>query len=141
MIGNRLFSRGATLDRGPRESRYNVSHKRFPRFSTRLKLLLAGLLVVGIGFIIYLFANPPVPPTLLLQAAKMSLDTSSKEGAIRYAEKSYRHAEELIKSGWMEMARQNGRLAPLRNYQKADSLLMAAIKAASDAGLEAKDFV
>jgi hypothetical protein len=70
------------------------------------------------------------PPTADLNTAKANLDKAAKTGALRYSEKSYRQAEKLMKSGWMEMAYQNGKFAPFRNYRKADSLLTLANKTA-----------
>jgi L,D-peptidoglycan transpeptidase YkuD (ErfK/YbiS/YcfS/YnhG family) len=81
------------------------------------------------------------PPAQSLEIAKASLDKAAKSGAIRYAEKKYREAENLMKTGWMEMARQNGRFAPLRQYQAADSILNLATKTAVQAGQDAVDFV
>ncbi|MFH1863041.1 MAG: L,D-transpeptidase [bacterium] len=65
-------------------------------------------------------------PVVSLNQAKAALDSAAAVGALRYTEETYREAEQLIQDGWMEMARQNGRLAPFRNYYKADSLLQAA---------------
>jgi L,D-peptidoglycan transpeptidase YkuD (ErfK/YbiS/YcfS/YnhG family) len=68
-----------------------------------------------------------------LENAKTALRQAEKAGALRYAEEKYRLAEKLEKSGWLEMARQNGRLAPFRNYRHADSLLTLATQTARDA--------
>jgi L,D-peptidoglycan transpeptidase YkuD (ErfK/YbiS/YcfS/YnhG family) len=73
------------------------------------------------------------PPTSSLDRAKSALKMAADAGALKYAEDQYRAAEAMIKSGWMEMAHQNGRLALFRNYHKADSLLLLATKTAIDA--------
>ena len=66
------------------------------------------------------------PPTARFNDAKGNLEKAMKVGALRYSETGYREAERIFKAGWMEMAHQNGKLAPLRNYHKADSLLSIA---------------
>jgi murein L,D-transpeptidase YafK len=68
-----------------------------------------------------------------LESAKFALKEAEKSGALRYAEPQYRFAEGMIKFGWMEMARQNGRLAPFRNYHAADSILAQALEGARQA--------
>jgi hypothetical protein len=84
-------------------------------------------------WVVYLFLTPAEPPVTLLSSAKLALETARSAGAPRYSAVAYRNAEKLVNAGWMEMSYQNGRLAPLRNYDKADSLLMQAIKVASGA--------
>ena len=73
------------------------------------------------------------PPIQSLENAKLALNQAIKASALRYAEKPYRSAQEILQKGWMEMARQNGRLAPFRNYQVADSLLNLATEMAHQA--------
>jgi hypothetical protein len=85
--------------------------------------------------------NPAEPPVWLLQSAKGAVQSAHQAGALRYSERTYRNAETLVNQGWMEMARQNGRLAPWRNYDKADSLLLLAVKTASDAASQARTYV
>jgi L,D-peptidoglycan transpeptidase YkuD (ErfK/YbiS/YcfS/YnhG family) len=68
-----------------------------------------------------------------LDGAKAALKQAADAGAIRYAEGEYRTAETLVKSGWLELAHQRGRLAPFRNYHSADSLLSLAARTARDA--------
>jgi L,D-peptidoglycan transpeptidase YkuD (ErfK/YbiS/YcfS/YnhG family) len=80
-------------------------------------------------------------PTGLLDKAKKNLETASKSGALRYSEKRYREAETLMKAGWMEMAYQNGRFAPLRRYHKADSLLNLACLTALSAAAETDSII
>jgi L,D-peptidoglycan transpeptidase YkuD (ErfK/YbiS/YcfS/YnhG family) len=69
----------------------------------------------------------------LLDSAKLALEQAANSGALRYAEVEYRAAENLVRAGWMEIARQNGRLGPFRNYHDADSLLTLSIVKSSDA--------
>jgi hypothetical protein len=81
------------------------------------------------------------PPVGSLQNAKLALNQALKGSVLRYAEKTYRTAEKLLHSGWMEMARQNGRLSPFRNYEVADSLLNLAILTAKQATSLAQDSI
>ncbi len=74
-------------------------------------------------------------PVARLQNAKDALAHAADAGALRYAEPTYRNAEQCLQTGWMELARQNGHLAPLRDYQLADSLL----KMATSLALQAED--
>jgi hypothetical protein len=76
------------------------------------------------------------PPVGLLERSKSALNQAAEAGALRYSEKTYRVAEDLIKTGWMEMARQNGRFAPFRDYKKADSILNLALEMAHQATRE-----
>ena len=105
------------------------------------KLLAVVLALVPVIWVIYLFLTPAEPPVTLLSSAKLTLETAKNAGALRYSEAAYRKAEGLVNIGWMEIARQNGRLAPFRNYDKADSLLMQAIKVASNATTSAQQFL
>lgn len=73
------------------------------------------------------------PPVAALDGAKVALKLASDVGALRYAEDQHRVSEKLLRDGLMEMAHQNGRLAPFRNYHNADSLLALAAKTARDA--------
>ncbi|RJP77055.1 MAG: murein L,D-transpeptidase [Candidatus Zixiibacteriota bacterium] len=79
------------------------------------------------------------PPQAALEGARSALDSASAAGALRYAEKAYREAESTYKSGMMEVARQKGRLAPLRRFQTADSLLTRAFNLAWEAARQARD--
>jgi hypothetical protein len=69
-------------------------------------------------------------PVARLQNAKDALAHAETAGALRYAELTYRNAEECLQNGWMELARENGHLAPFRDYHKADSLLRMAVSLA-----------
>ncbi len=79
------------------------------------------------------------PPQAALDHARAAVDSAAHAGALRYAETPYRAAEVLMKNGWMEMARQKGRLAPFRNFKLADSLLAQALFKASEAERLAKE--
>ena len=88
---------------------------------------IAGISGILISLIVYGCQEPPVT---ILDAARANLNKAAQIGALRYSEKHYREAEKLMKSGWMEMAYQNGKFLPFRKYQKADSLLSLASKTA-----------
>lgn len=105
------------------------------------KLLIVTACLIPMVWVVYLFLTPPEPPEILLQSAKLALDTADKAGARRYSEGTYRNAEELVEAGWMEMAHQKGRLAPFRNFHKADSLLLLALKTANDATIQTREYV
>lgn len=81
------------------------------------------------------------PPMTSLENAKARLAEAAKTGAVRYAQPTYRKAEQLVQSGWLEIARQNGRLGPLRDYKAADSILSLAVIAANDATAKTKDSI
>jgi hypothetical protein len=80
-------------------------------------------------------------PVARLENAKMALRQAEAAGALRYSQLSYRAAEELVQSGWMELARQNGRLAPFRDYSSADSILRLAFATAIKAENSARDSI
>jgi hypothetical protein len=105
------------------------------------KLVVILVILIPLSVVGYMFAYPPDPPLALLQSAKGTILAASDAKALRYSSQAYRNAEELMKSGWMEMAYQQGRLAPFRNYDKADSLLMQAIKAATDATTQTRTYI
>ena len=73
------------------------------------------------------------PPVSSLEKAKIALKQAADAGALRYNVDQYRLSEDLLKKGWMEMARQKGRLAPFRNYHIADSILTLANSQALEA--------
>lgn len=73
-----------------------------------------------------------------MERARSALERAAGVGAIRYAEADYRRAEAVFQEGQMEMARQNGRLAPWRDYATADSLLRAAFESADKAARDAQ---
>jgi hypothetical protein len=140
MIGNRMFPRRAAVNGGPSANYRIHTSRRLSRPRLRTLIILAALLFVA-GGIAFLFLNPPMPPTILLDNARLALDEAVKRDAPRYSEATYRTAERLMKDGWMEMAHQNGRLAPFRDYRIADSLLQAAYSAAMDAAAQAVTYV
>lgn len=81
----------------------------------------------------------PKPPTLRLKYAKESLERAADAGAISYSTERYRRAEKLIQQGWMEIARQNGRISIFRDYRRADSLLIKAIDLAEEGAQATQD--
>jgi L,D-peptidoglycan transpeptidase YkuD (ErfK/YbiS/YcfS/YnhG family) len=89
--------------------------------------------------LVIVLAGCDKPPTQSLDNAKARLTDAGKAGAIRYAEPTYRKAEKLVQAGWLEIARQNGRLGPLRDYKAADSILALSILASQDAIAKVKD--
>ena len=97
-----------------------------------------GTILAGLTFVVLLLGGCQDAPVGSLDKAKQALVQAAKAGALRYSEKTYRNAEELMKSGWMEMARQNGRLAPFRDYKTADSLLNLAFETAQTAMKDAQ---
>lgn len=117
----------------------NRGHR--PHLPSLKKLLIVTACLIPLVWVVYLFLTPPEPPEVLLQSARLALDTAEKAGARRYSEGIYRDAEGLMKAGWMEMAFQKGRLVPFRNYRKADSLLLVALKTANDATAQTRDYL
>lgn len=97
------------------------------------------LIVVFLSVVGVLFFPSPHPPVTSLEKAKLSLNLAAKASALRYAEQTYRSAEEMMQKGWMEMARQNGRLAPFREYRLADSLLNLAGQMGHQAAKESQE--
>jgi len=141
MIGSNPFSRGAAVRSGPSGTFRTVTPTPDRRpIRTRLIVIIGIILIVAVSLAV-LFMNPAEPPVWLLQSAKGAVQSAHGAGALRYSEKAYRNAEALVNQGWMEMAHQNGQLAPLRNYDKADSLLLLAVKTASDAATQARTYV
>jgi hypothetical protein len=88
--------------------------------------------VIVLSGLFLLFLPYQHPPVTSLENAKSALKQAAKTGALRYEKQSYRSAEKLMQEGWMEMAHQNGRLAPFRNYQVADSILKLAAEIAHE---------
>lgn len=77
------------------------------------------------------------PPASRLQTAKLALDTAQRSGATRHAETPYRAAESLLRTALREVGRQKGRLAPLRDYAVAETLLSHTIVLANRASRDA----
>jgi len=84
-------------------------------------------------FLVIMTISCEQPPTSSLDRAKSALKMAADAGAIKYALEQYRTAETMVKTGWMEIAHQNGRLAPFRDYHKADSILILATHTAIEA--------
>lgn len=101
-------------------------------------IILASLVLLGSSFFLVGCQDPPAAS---LERAKKALEHASNMGAIKYAENTYRSAEQLVQQGWMEMARQQGRLGPFRNFKPADSILNLAYETANRATEEAGTFV
>lgn len=80
-------------------------------------------------------------PLSALERARAALESASTAGALRYASIQYHDAERILQQGRLEMARQNGRLAPFRDYDRADSIYAAAFDAAVKAESDAKNFI
>ncbi len=106
-----------------------------------MEILRRRIIFLALGPIMatLLFAACQKPPLASLENAKKELDKAAEAGAIKYAEREYRQAENLINSGWLELSRQNGRLFILRNYKSADSLLNQGAELAAAARKEAID--
>lgn len=88
------------------------------------------LLLVGGGLFL---SGCQEAPIALQDSAKAALDSAAAAGAVRYAEKTYREAEATLRDGILEVAHQKGRLAPLRRYDVADSLLGQAYQLGQEA--------
>lgn len=101
-------------------------------------MLVVLIVVVFSGLAVYFFPGQN-PPTSSLDNAKLALDQAAKGSALRYAKPTYRSAQQLMQKGWMEMAHQNGKLAPFRNYRVADSLLLLAVQMAHQAASQAQE--
>jgi len=78
-------------------------------------------------------------PLSSFENARSALRLAAGAGAVKYAEKQYREAETLLKNGRLEMARQNGRLAFLRDYKVADSLFKLSSQISRQAIKDAED--
>ncbi len=97
----------------------------------------ATVVVLTAGVVVLTYSDNP--PLLALETAKSRVATAAKAGAIRYAEPVYRKAEQLVQQGWLEIARQNGRVAALRDYQSAKALLALAGATADSAKAKTED--
>lgn len=141
MIGSRLLPWGSAVKSDPHSDKYRLpSHRRSPR--VRLRTIIIGsclLAIAAVGLLLFLY--PPLPPMSLLSDARNALESASKVGALRYSETLLRSAEGQVQEGWLEIARQNGRLAPFRNYAVADSILLTAIQTAQDAARKAREMI
>jgi len=95
---------------------------------------LAG---AALGISVFILGCQDVPQFLVDKAAS-ALAEAEQARAVRYAESEYDKAAELLRAGRLEIARQSGRLAFLRDYDAADSILISALRAARQAQLEAQ---
>jgi len=82
---------------------------------------LLAVLILSIGC-----AQPP--PTSLLDSARTALKTAAAAGAIKQSEWEYRQSEAYLNRGWMEIARQKGRIWFLRDFGSAEVLLKRSIE-------------
>jgi len=73
------------------------------------------------------------PPESSLQAAETALRAARTARATEFAPSTYRRAASRTDDGRMELAKQKGRLAPLRDFAAADSLLRLAAQTAIQA--------
>lgn len=80
-------------------------------------------------------------PLSSLEKARSALESASAAGALRYASIQYHEAEDILQQGRLEVARQKGRLAPFRDYDRADSLFGVAYQAALKADTDAQTFI
>jgi hypothetical protein len=104
-------------------------------FKFRLALWAAAGTIVLAALVLLIWPAPD-PPEASLQNARSAIHRAAQAGALRYAEVTYGTAQTLLNDGWVEMGRQMGRPAPLRNYRSADSLLGLAAQTAHRAGAE-----
>lgn len=81
------------------------------------------------------------PPVARLDRARASIQDALKSGARQYAGQVYDQAESLLTAGMREIAKQKAQLSPLRDYERADSLLQRADSVASHARLAALDSI
>jgi hypothetical protein len=100
------------------------------KFKIFLVVVLIAIVFSGLAVFFFPGQNPPMQS---LDKAQSALKQAAKASALRYAESTYRSAQGLMQKGWMEMAHQNGRLAPFRDYRVADSLLLLAAQMAHQA--------
>lgn len=105
----------------------------------RFKKTLLGLSLLS-GLVLF-FVGCEEPPTFSLESARQALLLAEQAGSLRYAEATYRDAEQLIYKGWMEIAHQNGRLGLFRDYAAADSILAMALRRAQEARQKAVDSI
>jgi L,D-peptidoglycan transpeptidase YkuD (ErfK/YbiS/YcfS/YnhG family) len=101
-------------------------------FLTYVPVLLLSLLA-------FFFSGCEAPPLLSIERARQAVEKAAREKALRYAEKEYREADDLLQRGRLEVARQKGRFALLRDYAVADSLLQLASDTGTKAANTARD--
>lgn len=102
------------------------------------------LLIAGVaGFISLAAVTALLPgchdaPEGLYAKAESTLRKVRQRPTSSYADNLYKHADSLLLAGRLEMARQNGRLGPFRDYAAAESLFNLALKTA-DAAADSAD--
>lgn len=89
----------------------------------RLRLVLFVVFPLAVFLLALFLYQRDDPPVGAYANAKAALDRAALASAFRYADSTYAAAEKAVKAGQMEMARQNGRLALLRDYDYADVLI------------------
>jgi len=99
---------------------------------------IKNVLIVIIPALMSAMVGCQDPPLSTLEKADFALKSAAAGKARIYAEPQYRQAEELLRKGQLEIARQKGRLAPFRNYHAADSILNVAYTVANLAADEAR---
>lgn len=105
---------------------------------SRIRLLFAIVipLAVGVFLLLLFFYQRDQAPVVVFNNAKAALDRAAQVGAIRHAGPTFDAADSALRAGQMEMAFQNGRLALLRDYSQADTLLNRAMYLAAEAQSE-----
>jgi hypothetical protein len=104
-----------------------------------VKRLLSRLIGLGLVVLIAL-SGCQEPPKATIEKAREAILKARRNDAGTFAAETYELAEKIFQEGQMEVARQNGRLAPFRNYARADSLLEQAYLIASKASTEANEY-
>lgn len=99
----------------------------------------ATITAVTVGFLWLTYSDNP--PLLRLETAKSHVAAAAKAGAIRYAQPVYRKAEQLVQQGWLEIAKQNGKVGAFRDYHAADSILTLASATADEAKTRTTDSI
>jgi L,D-peptidoglycan transpeptidase YkuD (ErfK/YbiS/YcfS/YnhG family) len=103
------------------------------------------MIIVGVAAVAllgtYLLTQSDAPPMSKLDLAKAKVAAAAKAGAVRYAQPIYRGAEQLVQQGWLEIARQNGKVGAFRDYHAADSILALAGATADEAKIKTEDSI
>lgn len=100
-------------------------------------VLLVAVLLAGFVLALFFYHLDPAP-TAAYANAKAALERAALANAHRYADSTYCAAEGSIRAGQMEMARQSGRLALLRDYDRADRLITDGLELAMRARAQAE---
>lgn len=104
-------------------------------------LFIGAVTVVAVAAAVYILTRSDNPPVSALDAAKSKVAAAAKAGAIRYAQPVYRKAEQLVQQGWLEIAKQNGKVGAFRDYHAADSILAMASATADEAKTKTDDSI